>query len=80
VIFIAFPLSMTRITHHLKLLVIAVVLSLSSIYIIKHPDLFVSSVLNLQEIQEVETKQWDIAYKTDNQTLDIFMPLSGAKL
>ena len=55
---------------------IAVVLSLSCVYIIKHPELFVSSILNLQEIQEVETKQWDIAYKTDNQILDIFLPLT----
>jgi excinuclease UvrABC helicase subunit UvrB len=67
---------MTRIMHNLKLLLIAVVLSLSCVYIIKHPELFVSSILNLQEIQEVETKQWDIAYKTDNQILDIFLPLT----
>lgn len=78
-IFIAFPLGMTRITHNLKLLVIAVILSLSCTYIIKHPELFVSSVLNLQEIQEIETKQRDIAYKTDKQTLDIFLPLTWNK-
>ncbi|MEI6426667.1 MAG: hypothetical protein WCO66_04975 [Candidatus Absconditabacteria bacterium] len=65
--------------HNIKLLVIAVVLSLSCVYLIKHPGFFVSSVLNLQEIQEIETKQWDIAYKTDNQLLDVFLPLSGSQ-
>lgn len=67
---------MTRIMHNLKLLVIAVILSLSCVYIIKHPELFVSSILNLQEIQEIETKQWNIAYKTDKHILDIFLPLT----
>ena len=68
---------MIRIMHNLKLLLIAIVLSLSCVYIIKHPELFVSSILNLQEIQEAKTKQWDIAYKTDNQILDIFLPLTA---
>ena len=68
---------MNRIMHNAKLLIISIILSISCVYIIRHPDLFVSSVLNLQEIQEIETKQWDIAYKTDNQILDVFLPLTG---
>jgi len=67
---------MSRVLHNTKLLILSVILSLACVYIIKHPDFFVSSVLNLQEIQEVQTKQWDIAYKTDNQIVDVFMPLS----
>ena len=38
-----------------------------------------SSVLNLQEIQEIQTKQRDIAYKTENKLLDIFLPLTGSQ-
>jgi hypothetical protein len=39
----------------------------------------VSSILNLQEIQEIQTKQRDIAYKTDNKLLDIFLPFTGSQ-
>ena len=67
---------MARIIHNLKLLGIALVVSICCAYIIKHPDIFVSSILNLQEIQEIEEKHWDIAYKTDNQLLDVFLPMT----
>lgn len=67
---------MSRIIHNIKLLVIALVLSFCLAYIIKHPDFFVSSILNIQEIKEIEEKQRDIAYKTDNQLLDIFLPMT----
>lgn len=60
--------------HNLKLLVIALIISIWCAYVIKHPDIFVSSILNLQELQEIKDKQRDIAYKTDNQLLDVFLP------
>lgn len=71
---------MNRLLHNLKLLGIAVVLSICSAYIIRNPEFLMSSVLNIQEIQEIEQKQRDIAYKTSGDLLDVFLPLYGEHL
>ncbi|EKD25029.1 MAG: hypothetical protein ACD_80C00131G0032 [uncultured bacterium (gcode 4)] len=42
-------------------------------YISKNPDLFLASVLSLQEKAFIVEKWWDIAYKTNSGYVDIFM-------
>lgn len=67
---------MSRIIHNLKLLGISLVFSISIAYIIRHPELLMSSVLNIQEISEVRQNHRDIAYKTTKNIFDVFLAWS----
>ncbi len=42
-------------------------------YVVQNPDMFTASILSLQEQQFIKEKQRDIAYKTINGYVDIFV-------
>ncbi|HCB52022.1 TPA: hypothetical protein DEP21_05690 [Patescibacteria group bacterium] len=47
--------------------------SLILLYVIKNPDIFQSSVLQLSEIETIKKNKWDLAYKTTGNVVDIFI-------
>jgi len=51
---------------------LAGIFSLAILFLIKHPDLLQASVLNSSEISLIQKNKWEIAYKQNNNTLDIF--------
>ena len=51
----------------------AAVLASGIFYVVNNPDTFTASILSLQEQEFIEEKWRDIAYKTDNGYVDIFL-------
>lgn len=51
----------------------AAILASGIFYVVNNPDMFTASILSLQEQEFIEEKWWDIAYKTDNGYVDIFL-------
>jgi hypothetical protein len=55
---------LSRVGNNVKILGLAIVLSLVLFVIVKNPQRFQASVLNLQEQKIIEQKDRDFAYKT----------------
>jgi len=55
------------------------IFSLAIIFLVKHPDLLQASVLNATEISLIKNNQRDIAYKQNENLLDIFFSNSVSK-
>lgn len=51
----------------------AAILASGIFYVVNNPDLFMASILSLQEKQFIVEQWWDAAYKTDNNTFEIFV-------
>lgn len=64
---------MSLIMRNIKIFLWAIVFSLALVYIIKNPSLFEASVLNLTEIETIKKNQRDLAYKTTENVVDIFV-------
>ncbi len=63
----------SRLFLNFKILVWALFISLAIFYISRNPSFFQASVLSLQEIQIIQDKWRDIAYKNQPNLLDIFL-------
>lgn len=64
---------LSRVGNNVKILGLAIVLSLVLFVIVKNPQRFQASVLNLQEQKIIEQKDRDFAYKTTSWVLDMFL-------
>lgn len=63
----------SRLFLNLKILIWAFIIALAVFYVSNNPSLFQASVLSLQEIQIIQNKWRDIAYKNQPNLLDIFL-------
>jgi hypothetical protein len=61
-----------RFFRNINIFLLAGIFSLAILFLIKHPDLLQASVLNSSEISLIQKNKWEIAYKQNNNTLDIF--------
>ena len=59
--------------QNIGIIIAAAFLAFGLFYISKNPDLFLASVLSVQEKQYIVQKGRDIAYKTNSWAVDIFM-------
>ncbi len=51
----------------------AAILASGIFYVVNHPEMFTASILSLQEQNFIVEKWRDIAYKTENNYVDIFL-------
>ncbi len=51
----------------------AALLAFGIFYVVNNPEVFMTSVLSLQEQKFIAEKGWDIAYKTNSGYVDIFL-------
>lgn len=63
----------SRLFLNFKILVWALFIASAIFYVSKNPSFFQASILSLQEIQTIQTKWRDIAYKNQTNLLDIFL-------
>lgn len=62
----------TRFFYNIGIILFAGIFSLAILFLIKHPNLLQASVLNIDEINTIKTNKRDIAYKNNNNLMDIF--------
>jgi len=61
------------IKRNTKIAILSFFVCISLVFLVKNPNLFEASVLNIWEISFIDENNWDIAYKTTWDVLDIFV-------
>lgn len=61
-----------KIVRNINIFLLAGVFSLALIFMIKHPNLLQASILNSSEISLIQKNKRDIAYKQNNNFIDVF--------
>lgn len=67
------PSFLFRIKRNISIFALAIIFSLAMLFVVKNPDFFQASVLNIQELQNIEKNKRDAAYKTTDNMIDIFV-------
>jgi hypothetical protein len=62
-----------RLFTDLKILVLALIIAIVAFVVVKNPELFQASVLQVQDRETMQANQRDIGYKTTSGVLDVFI-------
>lgn len=62
----------TRFFYNIGIILFAGIFSVAILFLIKHPNLLQASALNIDEIHTIKMNKRDIAYKNNNNLMDIF--------
>lgn len=57
---------------NLIILIIAPILAVALLYIVNDFSWLTASVLDIAEVQKIQKEGWDIAYKSQNQSFEVF--------
>ncbi|PID34712.1 MAG: hypothetical protein CR971_01810 [candidate division SR1 bacterium] len=65
-------MSKFKILNNIFLIILSIFLSFGLVYLFKNTELLQASILSLEDYTTIKKNNWDMAYKTQNNHLEIF--------